>query len=171
MYVWLCMYGYVCMAMYVRLCMYGYVCMAMHVWLSMYVCMCVWMCVCMYGFMYVCMYVCVCVYVCGWLECLTRRRDGKKMYVRMYVYIHQDQTCMYVYIHIVYGYVCRAMYVCMAIYVTCVNEQSVIVVECCTLWCQSLDLFSISHYSCDLSTRGVCKIAFRPHSCSTDLLQ
>ena len=33
---WLCMYGYVCMAMYVWLCMYGYVCMAMYVWLCMY---------------------------------------------------------------------------------------------------------------------------------------
>ena len=41
MYVWLCMYDYVCMIMYVWLCMYDYVCMIMYVWLCMYdyVCM------------------------------------------------------------------------------------------------------------------------------------
>ena len=38
MYVWLCMYDYVCMIMYVWLCMYDYVCMIMYVWLCMYVC-------------------------------------------------------------------------------------------------------------------------------------
>ena len=37
-YVWLCIYGYVFMAMYIIwLCMYGYVCMAMYV--CVYVCM------------------------------------------------------------------------------------------------------------------------------------
>ena len=42
MYVWLCMYGYVCMAMYVWLCMYGYVCMAMYVWSCIHVYMAVY---------------------------------------------------------------------------------------------------------------------------------
>ena len=54
-YVWLCMYGYVCMAMYVWLCMYGYLCIAMYVWL------------CMYGYLCIAMYVWLCMYgyACG----------------------------------------------------------------------------------------------------------
>ena len=65
-YVWLCMYGYVCMAMYVWLCMYGYVCMAMYVWLCMYgyVCMAMYVWLCMYGYVCMAMYVWLCMYVC-----------------------------------------------------------------------------------------------------------
>ena len=59
MYVWLCMYGYVCMATY------DYVCMAMHVWLCMYdyVCMTMYVWLCIYGYVWLCMamqaYVCM----------------------------------------------------------------------------------------------------------------
>ena len=52
MYVWLCMYGHVCMAMYVWLCVYGYVCMAVYAWL------------CMQGFVCKAMYVRTAIFLC-----------------------------------------------------------------------------------------------------------
>ena len=60
MYVWLCMYEYVCMIMYVWICMYEYVCMYMYVWLCMYACMHA----CMHDYMITYDYVCMFIYVC-----------------------------------------------------------------------------------------------------------
>ena len=95
MYVWLCMYDYVCMIMYVWLCMYDYVCMIMYVWLCMYdyVCMIMYVWLCMYD--YVCMYVCnVCMYVC----------DILCIYINIYV-------CMYV-CDILYVYIYDLTWYC-----------------------------------------------------------
>ena len=80
MYVWVCIYEYVCMSMYVWVCMYDYVCICMYEYACMhacmhdYVCMYVWMYGCMYVSMYLCIYVCIyvsmylcmylCIYVC-----------------------------------------------------------------------------------------------------------
>ena len=66
LYVWLCMYGYVCTAMNVWLCMHSYVCMSMYVWLCMYgyacMAMYVWLCMAMYGYVSMAMCVWLCIY-------------------------------------------------------------------------------------------------------------
>jgi len=48
------------MYVYIYVCLYMYVCMYVYIYVFMYVCMYVYI----YVFMYVCMYVCIYIYVC-----------------------------------------------------------------------------------------------------------
>ena len=64
------MYMYVCLYMYVCICMHVYVCMYMYVNICMYVYVCVYVCVYMYVCMYVCMCMCVYAYMCMYV-CIT----------------------------------------------------------------------------------------------------
>src|SRR6218665_230424 len=54
--------------MYMYVCLYMYVCICMHVYVCMYMYVCICMCMCVYVCVYVCMCMCVYAYMCMYVS-------------------------------------------------------------------------------------------------------
>ena len=64
MYIYVCVYMYICVCVYIYICMYVYmcVCMCRYMFIYIYICVYICVCVCIYIYVYICMCVCVCIF-------------------------------------------------------------------------------------------------------------